>query len=97
MPHEVIIFTCFTCNTPSQACPECVNTIRIDPETKLPPDVQIVDGRYAPIIPLRSAMERSEKQPLCDECVNVARHSGKTELVTSEERHRTTHAPRMGV
>jgi hypothetical protein len=89
----LLVFVCADCGLQSSACPECVNAVRIDPETGLPPDVEIVDGRAVPKTPPISedAVHRSEPCPVCDACISLAIRRGKAGLMTAADRHRRLH------
>lgn len=99
---HLALFTCFSCRLEFTACPECVNTIRVDPETGWPPDVEVIDGKAVHKEPTPEATARSIKQPTCDRCVATrnetwarggedAQHiEGYWEL--AEDRHRRAHA-----
>lgn len=99
------LFVCFNCREPFHACPECVNTIRIDPVTELPPDSErdMSTGKLRHVEnPDPAAVARSQKQPVCDGCIEVrnrvylegrpegAHITGLWEL--AEDRHRRAHA-----
>ncbi|MDH6108870.1 hypothetical protein P3T36_003001 [Kitasatospora sp. MAP12-15] len=88
------LLKCVQCKSSFWACPECVNTIRIDPETNLPPDVVVVNGEavYTPDF-TPEAMARSVKQPACDNCIQERNDSGTwpERVPTSVERHRRSH------
>lgn len=88
MGHELLIFVCINCKQSSAACPECVNTILIDPETNLPPDAAFQDNRLINITPDPEAVKRSVKTPVCDNCIGK-----RGDTLTSEERHRRNHSP----
>ncbi|MBA9050797.1 hypothetical protein BJ996_007635 [Streptomyces phaeogriseichromatogenes] len=99
------LFVCFNCQEPFTQCPECVNTIRIDPVTELPPDAvrDEVTGnlRHNPT-PNPEGFARSVKQPVCDACVearNMVYLEGRPEgehiagmWERAEDRHRRAHA-----
>ncbi|GAB2572577.1 hypothetical protein GCM10027168_01740 [Streptomyces capparidis] len=103
MTGEVMgVMRCADCKKGFMACPECVNVVRIDPETGLPPDVVVLDGeaRHNPN-PDPAAFERSVKQPVCDDCVAYrneltragserARHHDGTVMLAAD-RHRMHH------
>ncbi|OKI00154.1 hypothetical protein A6A06_23600 [Streptomyces sp. CB02923] len=83
------IMTCAQCKDRFMGCPECVNAIRIDPATGLPPDVIVVDGEvHRNPNPDPEAVRRTVTRPVCDDC--VAQHiTGATELAADRhERHR---------
>lgn len=98
----VMLGHCFNCGSQMIACPECVNTVRVDPETNMPPDVVIVGGEpvHNPS-PDPAAVARAEKRLLCDTCVSrrnertraggpdAAHHFGIVELAA--DRHRRNH------
>ncbi|MBB1251854.1 hypothetical protein [Streptomyces alkaliterrae] len=96
------LMACVNCKRGFTACPECVNTIRIDPETGYPPDAVLVDGkaRHNPN-PDPEAVKRSAPQPVCDTCVmqrNEALYSGSPEgahigavTTLAAERHKKGH------
>ncbi len=99
MAFETMLFTCVNCKNPGAACPQCVNTIRIDPETGFPPDTLLIDGElfHCPD-PTEEARARSVAQPVCDNCIEVRNkeaRKGKAAdditYLTSEERHNRTH------
>ena len=96
------ILACADCKTGFMACPDCVNTVRIDPETGFPPDTQLVDGRLKHLAnPDPEATGRSIKQPVCDVCVAFrneekrrgtpgTEHIERIEMLWAE-RHRNNH------
>jgi hypothetical protein len=94
---EALIYFCYVCGEPASACPECVNTVRIDPETELPPDVMLDENRnLRNITPDSNALARSVPLPICDNCVvagNIVRSSAgeTTKLMTAAQRHRDYH------
>lgn len=102
MGESLALFRCVSCRRPFMACPECVNTVRIDPVTGCPPDAEIIDGCAVHVEPTPEASARSVKQPVCDDCIRhrneqfkrggkrVAHIEGYTE--TAEERHGRAHA-----
>ena len=93
---ELAILECANCGARFTACPQCVCAVRIDPQTGFPPDVRVIDGKavHNPS-PDPEAVQRSEKRPVCDNCVRrrngkaAARMQGPWE--TWEERHARTH------
>ncbi len=99
MGYELAIMRCVNCKATFGACPQCVNTIRIDPETGLPPDARW-EGRnlvHNPE-PDPDAVMRSVAQPVCDNCImgrNDAASAGNAAddriTLTSEERHHRFH------
>jgi hypothetical protein len=88
---ELLVFVCAVCGNRDAQCPDCVNTIAIDPETGLPPDVGYVNGKAASKTPSEAAKERSSQQPLCDICIAAAIARGKTGLLTAADRHSHLH------
>jgi len=99
---ELAILDCANCGARFMACPQCVCTVRIDPQTGFPPDVRVIDGKavHNPK-PDPEAVQRSEKRPVCDDCVrkrNAIRQKGGKAAAhmegpweTWEERHDRTH------
>jgi hypothetical protein len=88
---EMLVFVCAVCGHTDAQCPECVNTIGIDPETNLPPDVEYVGGKATPKTPSEAAKARSSQQPFCDVCTTAAINRGAKHLMTAAERHRRLH------
>ena len=91
---ELLIFDCAVCGMPSTACPNCVNMLPIDPETDLPPDVEVIENgtarkRTDPEA-IAESLRRSVREPVCDRCVEAAIRQGKPWL-TSDRRHETQH------
>jgi hypothetical protein len=86
----VLLFACVACGRRAAACPDCVNTVRIDPHTGLPIDVAVVDGQLVTVEPSEQAHERSRTQPVCDDCVHRrnARHPDRDARMTAADRHR---------
>lgn len=66
----VALMKCADCKEGFTMCPNCVNAVRIDPETGFPPDVVVIDGKskHNPN-PDPEAVKRSVAQPVCDSCV----------------------------
>jgi hypothetical protein len=91
----LMIFDCVMCGRTDAQCPDCVNTIAIDPLTNLPPDVEYIDGRATHKTPDEAAKQRSRQQPLCDRCIAAAKAQGRPELVTAAERHSRLHEPAL--
>lgn len=65
-------FHCYACGSLATACPDCVVTVRVDPQTGLPPDVELRGGKPASIEPVPGAVARSTKEPICDACASRA-------------------------
>lgn len=83
----MLLFVCVNCKRQSSACPQCVNTIRIDPETNLPPDVvRLTPWKFGYQTPDPAAVKRSTKEPVCDDCIST-----RDDVLTSVERHRRFH------
>jgi hypothetical protein len=85
------------------ACPQCVNTVRIDPKTGLAPDTVMRDGKavHNPN-PDPAAVARAVPTPVCDPCVikrnevnraggPAAAHHTTGQVMTAEERHGKFH------
>lgn len=89
----LLIFICCGCKMESVACPECVNTILIDPETGLPPDVVILNGKAVrDLNPDPETVKRSRKQPICDHCITRRNKIIRgNRVLTSKERHERNH------
>lgn len=63
---------CASCRAEFLACPDCVNTVRIDPATGYPPDVVVVDGRARHTdTPDAAAVARAVARPVCDGCIDA--------------------------
>lgn len=88
---ELLVFDCVLCGNTDAQCPACVNTIGIDPETNLPPDVEYVNGKPTTKTPSEAAKERSSQQPICDLCAAAAINKGAKNLITAADRHRRLH------
>jgi hypothetical protein len=96
------LLRCVDCRNGFMACPDCVNTIRIDPATGLPPDVEVIDGKAVHKEPDPEATARSVKQPVCDDCIRERNRTYDRGgegvehiygyLETAEERHGRAHA-----
>jgi hypothetical protein len=89
-----IIGVCFSCREPFMACPHCVNTLLIDPETNLPPDIVVVNNTYVHRInPDAEAVRRSVKELVCDECIEKRNdvYPEDEAIETSAERHNRGH------
>lgn len=86
---EAVAGTCGNCGQPTAGCPKCINTIGIDPETMLPPDVGIFGGKLVKIVPTQDVIERTVRMMLCDSCV-IASQKYKPELETEKSRHART-------
>lgn len=87
----MVIGHCGNCGEITAGCPQCLNVIRIDPETDLPPDVaRNPNGEgFITIEPTLEAQLRSVQMPLCDVCVEeTMRRAPHKGLITEEERHR---------
>lgn len=102
MAVEIAFMRCANCGSDFMACPQCVCTVRIDPQTGFPPDVAVVDGKAVHVAnPDPEAVQRAEKRPVCDDCVrrrNAIREGGGEDAAhmtgpweTAEERHARTH------
>lgn len=93
MSEIVLLFDCVACQRPAAACPDCVNTVRIDPHIGLPIDVTVVDGRPVTVEPSAQARARSRTQPICDDCVRRrnARYLDREAWTTAADRHRRAH------
>lgn len=92
MNDVLMIDVCYSCNDVFVSCPECVNVLRVDPLTGLPPDVELVYGRPMAITPVPGAVERSVKASLCDPCViRVNQRSPGKFPMTWAERHDRHH------
>ena len=86
---ERLVGTCYTCGRSFASCAECVNTIKIDPVTLLPPDV---GPDRTPIKPDPEALARCVTELICDACVDTANTLGANPpLVPWETRHAQTH------
>lgn len=91
MTEQVLIGECYTCHDTMMACPDCVNTIRVDPVTGIPPDV-MPDRRTHNPSPDPEAVSRSIQHMLCDSCIKVANDRGQNPpLVPWRERHAAIH------
>ncbi|MFC9651450.1 hypothetical protein [Streptomyces sp. NPDC056937] len=98
----VALMTCADCKAGFAECPECVNSVRIDPATGYPPDVVVIDGKskHNPN-PNPEAVRRSVARPVCDPCVthrNEVLQGGTPEgahivgvTMLAAERHRRHH------
>lgn len=87
---ELVMGYCAACKGPMTACPQCVNTIRIDPKTDLPPDVKAgPNGEPVRIRPTPEALARSKQVMLCDNCVRMrnSRYDKEHQIETAESRH----------
>lgn len=89
MAEAIIMGNCGNCGAVTGGCPKCINTIGIDPETMMPPDVEISGGVAVRIEPSPEAIERTVRMPLCDNCV-IAAQQYKPELETEKSRHART-------
>jgi hypothetical protein len=91
------VAACFVCKAPFMFDIECVNSVWIDPETKRPPDVDVVHGKATRITPSREASARSERHPICDVCVGVLNRTNDMGIQTMEDRHRERWSTPLGV
>jgi hypothetical protein len=91
--EALLLFDCVACKRPALACPDCVNTVRIDPHTGLPIDVAVVDGQPVTVEPTEQTRARSRREPICDDCVcrRNARYPDWAPWVTAADRHRRAH------
>jgi hypothetical protein len=87
----MLTFTCCSCGRLGTACPECANTVAIDPETNLPPDIAVINGKAVTVQPSEDAVRRSAQQLICDTCVIRAIAGGKTNWMAAVERHARFH------
>lgn len=88
MGEAIIMGNCGNCGAVTGGCPKCINTIGIDPETMMPPDVEISNGVAVRIEPSPEAVERTVRMPLCDNCVKAAmRKDPNKGLMTAQQRH----------
>lgn len=102
-PDALALFVCANCHEPFSACLSCVNALRIDPLTGLPPDAYWDEEGALQHFPVADpeAVERSVKMPVCDACVeerNTVYLEGLPEGAhivgvweTAEQRHRRSH------
>lgn len=91
--YEALSSRCAACRTQFAACPQCVNTVAIDPETGFPPDVERgPDDQPVRVEPSPEAVARSVKTPLCDRCVATHNRQYPDDPWTPwKERHALTH------
>jgi len=89
----LLLFDCYACTLLSLACPDCVNTVRVDPHTGLPIDRAVVNGRPVTIEPTPQARARSRPEPICDNCVRRRNelYPDRGVWLTAAERHRRAH------
>lgn len=83
------IGACANCHGSFGFCPECVTSIRIDPMTKRPPDV---NEKGQVVTPDPEAMRRSTKEPVCPACTALMNQrrikNGLEPWETEEVRHK---------
>lgn len=87
----LITYLCWACGGSAMACPDCVVSVLIDPETELPPDLaRGEDGVTVHVQPTPEALARAVGQPICDDCVILRNiiHKRRSPWLTGAERHR---------
>jgi len=77
---------CYCCKRLTDFCPDCVNSVLVDPETNLPPDL---GPDLQPREPDPAAVDRSIKLPICDTCTirGNSRRSPGSRVETEADRH----------
>lgn len=92
MQNELLLSACGVCGQVASGCPHCINTILIDPETAMPPDVRFDEesSMYVPCEPTEEAVARSIRRPVCDACIRATMKKAPSKgLMTAEQRHYT--------